>query len=955
MSRKGKGSKDPATAEAREPISASNPPLIAEAPEQDPAPDAPLHVFARGTLGLMVFLAPLTVCNGMFDLYDGSKRLLAHLMVDLILLVGAIAVLVTGRLRARLGPWHLGFAFFLLSQVPGVMLAVNRVVAIEELVHRLLWFAVLVMASQLYRGGKGIGGLFVATAAGAFMAAMIGHLQAGGLDFPNWLPQVAVPASCFGNKNMAAEYISMIIPLILWGSFVARSWIVGAMLAMVNGFLGMYIIFTITRASWLALSISVGLMGAMLLLSLLVTRPDLLDRNGPLPRLALESGRRGILVIGCGVLGLLAGIAMSYVGVFSVQVAHDAGQGAGRQQVWTDIIVQEGTNLESYSVSWRFRIWANSLALAKDHFFFGVGLANWKFWYPKYFDDVAVDTDFNSRVQADTPHNDYLQYFGEAGFCGLIGFGAFLLTLGLLWWILFPRVFDGPYPAMLIGISGLACVYATSAGFSFPVQKAAPTFLLFVWLGVLAAQAGSTWTVPLELRYPGTMIPCYLVILLSLHVFRREHDYFEAERGFKRGYLLVNEGKVYEAWQSLSRAHVIRPDNHALSVFAGGIAMELGMIDEGLNLNQKALNSHPYFTNAFNQLGNAHWRKKQYDEAEAAYRKSLEIHPTLTEPLRNLASLMLARSRLPEAIQLLETLIKASPSVITPEDQLDLAEAYRLTGKLDQARVLFTELQLKLPQDIRVSYALGEIARSTGKYEDAEKQFRHVLGIVPEDSRAKLGLSRTLTAMGRGAEAQEVLKEVISTNPGSEMAQAEMAESVRRNGDLKGAAEMYRALLTKNPKSALFHSKLAAILLGLDDRQGASDHFQMAVQADPRRMLDWARLGRIHVEGGNFAEAKTIFEAALRVDPNDRKILNEMGLVLNRLGQKEQAVEHFQRASQQPDVEAEVFFNLGSGLSKLGRNEEAVRALRTFVALWRGDPKFRAQAEQEISRLTGGP
>lgn len=911
------------------------------------------HRLARGLLALLVLASPLVVCPSMFDLYDGSKRVLCHILTTLAFVCWMSSASYGKLGPLRIGGWHVAFVCFLISQIPGVLLAVNPVASSEEWMHRALWFVAFFLGSQLYSNPGRVIGIYAATCLGATLAAVVGLIQAGGIDFTELLPQVARPASTFGNKNMAAEYIALVIPLTLAASVLLRERWLALPSAAVTGVLAAYVLHSQARSTYLALALAVL---TMILAALLFS---VLHADGASIREA-AAPERIVKPLGVMVLGLLASMLLVQISHTYVQWDNPPGTGNFIESASLTHITQHARDLGTYSVTWRFRIWANSLALAKDHLLFGVGLSNWKFWYPRYFDEVATDTDFNSRVQADTPHNDYLQYLGEAGLAGILGLcllGASLALLGRALWV---TASEHPvHLAMLIAMIGILVCYMITSFFSFPLQKSSPTFLLFVWLGVFAARIRNPLEyVPVLTVTPGrdgVMIAFYLLSLGALYVGRHERLYVDSELGFKTGYRLVNEGKVYDAWQALRAAHLSRPDNHSLSVFAGGIAMELGLIDEGLRLNQKAIQSHPYFTNAYNQLGNAHWRKKEFDQAEVAYRKSLEIHPTLIEPLRNLASLMLSKSKLPEAIDLLETLIKSSQGSAAPEDKLDLAEAYRLTGKLDRSRELYSELQTLTPGDVRVIYALGEIARSNGRLDEAVKQFRHVLTLAPEDPRAKLGLARTLTAMGKGADAEKALQEILTANPESESAQAEMAENIRRSGDVKGAIEMLQKLLEKRPQSALFHSKLAGIFLTAGDRQKASDHFQQAVGLDPRRMLDWARLGRIHVEAGNLKEANEIFESALAVDPNDRKILNEMGLVQNRLGQTEKAVEYFTRASTQPEVEAEVFFNLGGSLAKLNRNEEAARALRTFVALWRGDPEIRKKADAEILRLTGGP
>lgn len=914
--------------------------------EKPPDPDSHWSVvLGRGLLAFLVVGAPLCVHPGMFDLFDGSKRVLCHTVLALAFFAWSLGLASTPKPRVALGPWHAGFAVFLAAQLPGVLRAINPLAAAEEWLHRLLWLVAFFLASQLYRDSKRLVPLYVATVTGAGLVALLGLIQAGGVDFPSVLPQVAVPAATFGNKNMASEYIALVIPITLWAALVAsRTWVI-ALSAFWSGLFCVFVLYTVTRASWTAVALGVAAMIALIL----VMKINVIGSGESERRPAGASSRRALLSVGL-LVGLVSGLLIVQLSHGLVGILSGPTGAVEWYSVSAKDIVSVGTDLTTYSVTWRFRIWANALALARDHALFGVGLANWKFWYPLYFDEVAVDTDFNSRVQADTPHNDYLHLLGEAGLVGMVGYLVSVLGVLYLVWVSAARG-QNARPGLVIAVAGMAIVYTVDAMFSFPVQKSAPTFLLMIWTGALAAEDDSPRR-SFAMREPLTSILPYLAALFAVLVFGHELNYFQSERGFKTGYRLVNEGKMYEAWQELRRAHTFRPDNHALSVFAGGVAMELGMLDQAITLNQRALESHPNFTNAHNQLGNAYWRLKRFDEAEASYRKSLEIHAFLLEPLRNLASLMLARHRLPEAIELLETMVKSHAGTVTPQDRLDLAEAHRLSGNFDQSRKIYTPLQQELPGDVRVPYALGEIARVTGQLGEAERQFRRALAISPGNARANLGLTRALEAGGKKDEARRLLETAVSTHPDNEQAQADLAESIRRSGDSTGAIEIYQELLKKTPGNAALHSRLAGIHISRQDLRPASEHLLRAVELDPRRMLDWARLGKLQVENGLLEQALVTFEKALRHDPNDCKILNEMGLVCNRLGRPEKAVDYFLRASALPDVEPEVFYNLGNTLVKLGRTDEAVKALKTFLALWRGAPGPRTHAEQTLAKLT---
>ncbi len=135
----------------------------------------------------------------------------------------------------------------------------------------------------------------------------------------------------------------------------------------------------------------------------------------------------------------------------------------------------------------RFAIWANSIEMIKDHPFAGVGIGNFKIHYPLHHQSAKKDMVFSEGVQLHTTHNDYLQIATELGVVGLILFlgltgAAFVLACRLLR----PR-----YPLrtrrIVIGIVGGLAGFMVQAMFSFPMERAIPPLILYIYIAILVA------------------------------------------------------------------------------------------------------------------------------------------------------------------------------------------------------------------------------------------------------------------------------------------------------------------------------------------------------------------------------------------------------------------------------------------------------------------------------------
>ncbi|MBI4860084.1 MAG: tetratricopeptide repeat protein, partial [Candidatus Riflebacteria bacterium] len=798
--------------------------------------------------------------------------------------------------------------------------------------------------------------------AGATASSVIGAMQSTGWAV-DWLPQVAVPASTFGNKNMAAEYLILWVPLGLFLSLTGGSLLLRAAASVATGITFAYVFISGTRAVYLAAVASMPvLVGLVVVIHWLWPSRDDDADAGPDKRARAKGSPAGstgavpggaahprALVLRAVTMVLLAVASWIVLAVVIAVCGHNVPPGQRKDPMTP---ANAAMSVASYSTSWRLIVWANTLAMARDHILRGVGLGNWRYVYPRYHRKVAVDTDFNSRVQADTPHNDYLQHLSETGLIGAAGHLLFVLVLAHTFLLGLSSTRPARHRLWTAVVLAATIAYAVDMVFSFPNSKAAPTFVLFLMLGAMEGigtrQSAVTLVGPAAVYV--TSAACTMLLMV---VGSTQACWAIGDIRFKEGLNLYNAGRVLEAYELLKVAHRFRPFDPALGVFFGGICQETGHPEEALQVNEKARRQHPNFTNVLNQLGNLYWRTGRRDLAEQSYREVLSIHPEFEEALRNLASLCIERSRFTEARELLEKLVTREPN--EPQHQLDLGEVYRALKKRERSREVLTEIIRKWPDNGRAYLALAHLSREERKLAQAEQLYRQALQIQPNLMPAHLYLGTLLADMGRKADAKQELLAALKIEPKSKLVAKELEklETVKPGGprivDAPEAA--LREELSRDPKSPQLHLALANLYLGQRRFDLARGELEAVVKLDRKNVESWAKLGKVHAEQGRADEAMRVFRSALEVDPGNTIILNELGLIHQKKGDDKRALQLFEQAASAPAVPPEVWFNLGAQLSRAGRTREAVTALRNFLGTWKGDPQFRRQAEAEIIRL----
>ena len=158
---------------------------------------------------------------------------------------------------------------------------------------------------------------------------------------------------------------------------------------------------------------------------------------------------------------------------------------------------------------------------------------------------------------------------------------------------------------------------------------------------------------------------------------------------------------------------------------AGRIEYTLNYFKPALEAFQRSLQLDPFSVKAENNLGLAFEGLNQVDEAVSAYRKAIAMQAASSQPseqpLLNLATVLIDRNQLDEALSLLQ-----QASKIAPNDWKILAQLGRLylvKGDLNAARDVLERAVAIEPQKGSLHFQLGQVYKKSGELEKAQAEF----------------------------------------------------------------------------------------------------------------------------------------------------------------------------------------------------------------------------------------
>jgi O-antigen ligase len=294
-------------------------------------------------------------------------------------------------------------------------------------------------------------------------ASLLALLQSLGLGAA-WFDQAVAPAATFGNKNVLAQYVGVLIFPALGLVATARGrqafWraIPAALL------LGALLL-TRTRGAWLAAGATAALAGLWL---------------------AVFPADRRVVAAAFGERTKLGALAVALVAALAIGGAPST---LPRQTLLAgpDSMYEGGVRTASV----RLAIYRDTLAMIQAHPF-GVGLGSWRAAFPPFKSATFPATEFSLTTQPWEAHSDVIETFAESGVPGG------LLFLGLFAALLVglapasrrtrkPKTETTPSRLWSLLLAAGVCEAAAHSLVDFPFQRPASAALAWLWFGVVAA------------------------------------------------------------------------------------------------------------------------------------------------------------------------------------------------------------------------------------------------------------------------------------------------------------------------------------------------------------------------------------------------------------------------------------------------------------------------------------
>ncbi|MBL8489197.1 MAG: tetratricopeptide repeat protein, partial [Rhodocyclaceae bacterium] len=244
-------------------------------------------------------------------------------------------------------------------------------------------------------------------------------------------------------------------------------------------------------------------------------------------------------------------------------------------------------------------------------------------------------------------------------------------------------------------------------------------------------------------------------------------------------------------------------------------AHRAGRLEEAQAAYRKVLDLDPEHPDAWHLTGVIHGARKEHEPAIAAIRRALAAKPGDPVYLGNLGIALAGAGRHAEAAEAYREALAGDPSASGIAYNLGnaLTEEYRF----EEAVAAYRKAIELRPDYVAAWLNLGNALREKGAFDDALAAYGRVLELSPGHAGGLLNLGNLRRELGEPALARDLLRQALETEAANYRAWNNLGSALRELGDLPGALDAYRRCLEIAPDHAEGRLNLAMAMLAAGD------------------------------------------------------------------------------------------------------------------------------------------
>ena len=292
-------------------------------------------------------------------------------------------------------------------------------------------------------------------------------------------------------------------------------------------------------------------------------------------------------------------------------------------------------------------------------------------------------------------------------------------------------------------------------------------------------------------------------------------------------------------------------------------------------------------------------------------------------------------------------------------------QKYLAAGRLDKARVEFSNALQIEPNDDEARYLNGRVAEGLGDFRAAAAMYRGAIDVNPNHVQARARLALLYTSAGLPEKAMDLVKPALVTHPddpgllvargaarlrlrdgtgaradaeravqlapGNPDAVLLLGELYRLSGETSRSIELLNAALAKMPQSLELHEALARLYQSSGDSAQAEEQLRQLVQIKPAELPLRLQLTSFYVGAKRLDEAERTLKDAVSAFPQSTGAKLVYADFLSTFRSRQQGESALRGLIAHDPRDFELRLGLGALQQRAGATQDAVATYRAII------------------------
>jgi tetratricopeptide (TPR) repeat protein len=321
------------------------------------------------------------------------------------------------------------------------------------------------------------------------------------------------------------------------------------------------------------------------------------------------------------------------------------------------------------------------------------------------------------------------------------------------------------------------------------------------------------------------------------------------------------------------------------------------------------------------KLGRYYQQEGKFPEAEASFRKAIELNPKNDIAYVELGRSCLSQGKFAAAEASFKKALEINPK--NAMSYVELGRSCLSQGKFAAAEASFKKAIELNPKNDMAYIELGWFYRDQSNLANAEASFKKAIELKPKNTIAYVELGRFYRGQGKPSEAEALFKKAIECNPKDALSYVALGWFYRGQGKPSEAEASFKKAIELNPKSVLAYVELGRFYRDQGKPSEAEALFKKAIELNPKNTIAYAELGRSYLSQGKPSDAEALFKKAIELNPKNTIAYGALKAIYIEMGNSELASEYDRRAKElglnyYPPMTISNYHKLKAALDKRG-------------------------------------